>query len=135
MASRLFAHVPTSALTVSCAVTGVGSLALHLALEETVWPPTRAAWMAVVGLGLGPVGLAFYLWDEGMKRGDLRLLGVASYATPLLSTVLLTSLGWGNGSRTLWLAAILITAGAALAASAPTRAEAPPSTPDPNRLT
>ena len=37
-------------------------------------------------LGLGPVGAAFFLWDIGMKKGDLRFLGVASYATPMIST-------------------------------------------------
>ena len=37
--------------------------------------------------GLGPVGLAFYVWDIGMKHGDIRLLGIASYAAPVLSTL------------------------------------------------
>ena len=61
------------------------------------------------------MGLAFYTWDEGMKRGDIRLLGVASYATPLLSTLILAGLGVGTPSLSLWLAALLITAGALLA--------------------
>ncbi len=33
-----------------------------------------------------PVGLAFYTWDYGVKKGDIQLLGAASYAAPLLST-------------------------------------------------
>jgi drug/metabolite transporter (DMT)-like permease len=33
------------------------------------------------------VGLAFYVWDIGVKRGDIQFLGVASYAAPLLSTL------------------------------------------------
>ncbi len=64
--------------------------------------------------GLGPVGVAFYLWDRAMKRGNLRLVGVASYATPLLSTLLLVASGNSEATPQLWIAAVLVTAGAAL---------------------
>ena len=117
VASRLLAAVSSTAVIGSCALTALGGALLHLALERTVWPVTPGAWLAIVGLGLGPVGLAFYLWDEGMKRGSIRLLGVASYATPLLSTVLLGALGLGQPTPRLWFAAVLITAGALLAGS------------------
>ena len=113
--SRLFAAVPSSAVIVSCAATTVGAALLHLALETTVWPSGVGAWLAVLALGLGPVGIAFYIWDEAMKHGDIRLLGVASYATPLLSTIILAGLGLGTASPNLWLAALLITGGALLA--------------------
>jgi drug/metabolite transporter (DMT)-like permease len=59
--------------------------------------------------------MAFYLWDEGMKHGDIRLLGVAAYTTPLFSTIILAVLGLGAATVTVWLAALLITAGALLA--------------------
>jgi drug/metabolite transporter (DMT)-like permease len=113
--SRLFAAVPSTAVIGSCAATAVGALVLHVALETTAWPADGRAWLAVVLLGAGPVGLAFYVWDLGMKRGDIRLLGVASYATPLLSTLALAGLGLGEVGRTLWLAAALVTGGAVLA--------------------
>jgi drug/metabolite transporter (DMT)-like permease len=116
VASRLYQGVPSVAVIGSCAVTCVGSAALHLGLETTVWPAGLASWGAIIGLGLGPVGLAFYIWDEGMKRGDLRLLGAAAYATPLLSTVIMAGLGLGRASLALLLAAAMITGGAALAA-------------------
>ncbi len=117
VASRMYQDVPSSAVIGSCAVTAAGSALLHLALEMTVWPADRVAWAAVLGLGLGPVGLAFYVWDRGMKHGNMRLLGAASYATPLLSTVIFASLGLGEATNTLWIAAILVTAGALVAAS------------------
>jgi drug/metabolite transporter (DMT)-like permease len=50
-------------------------------------------WAAVLALGIGPVGAAFFTWDIGMKRGDIQLLGVASYAAPLLSTLALVMAG------------------------------------------
>jgi len=69
-------------------------------------------------LGLGPVGLAFYVWDIGVKRGDIQLLGVASYAAPLLSTIALILAGIAQASWPLLAAAVLITCGALLAARA-----------------
>lgn len=115
VAARYFAGVPSTAVIGSCAATAAGALALHMLLEPTVWPASPAAWLAVLGLGLGPVGLAFYLWDEGMKHGDMPFLGVASYATPLLSTLLLTALGHGKSGGSIWLGAVLVTAGALIA--------------------
>jgi len=114
VASRLFAAVPSTAVIGSCALTMVGAAVLHLLLEKTVWPSSPLAWLAVLGLGLGPVGLAFYLWDVGMKHGDIRLLGVVSYATPLVSTLLLTLLGIGRAGPWLWVAAVLVAFGAAI---------------------
>ena len=113
--SRFFASVPSSAVIVSCAATTIGAALLHLATETTVWPAGMDAWLAVLALGIGPVGIAFYIWDEGMKHGDIRLLGVASYATPLCSTIILAGLGVGQTSGRLWVAALLITGGALLA--------------------
>jgi drug/metabolite transporter (DMT)-like permease len=115
VASRLFQGVPSLAVIGSCALSAVGAALLHLALETTVWPANPTAWAAVVALGLGPVGLAFYLWDAGMKHGNVQVLGTLAYATPLLSTLLMTSLSLSAASSTIWLAAVLITAGAALA--------------------
>ncbi len=117
VASRLYAGVPSSAVVASCAATAVGAALLHLALETTVMPAGLTGWLAIVALGLGPVGIAFYIWDEGMKRGDIRLLGVASYLTPLVSTVLLAVLGLGKATATLWIAAGLIVGGALLASA------------------
>lgn len=115
VASRLYANVPSAAVTGTCALTALGAFAGHLMFERTVWPPGGHAWLLVLLQGLGPVGLAFYLWDAGMKRGNIRLLGVLSYATPLLSTLQLTMFGLATPSSTLWIAVLLVTAGAMLA--------------------
>ncbi len=119
--SRSFGKIPTASVTVFCLATAVLSLIAHLALEETVWPATTSGWLAVIGLGLGPVGLAFFIWDVGVKRGDIQLLGVASYAAPLLSTLAIVLGGVATLTWTLGLAAVLIAGGAALAATASAR--------------
>ena len=80
--------------------------------EQTHWPAGATQWLAVLALGLGPVGAAFYAWDIGVKRGDIRVLGVASYAAPLLSTAYLVLAGYATASVALALAALLIAAAA-----------------------
>jgi drug/metabolite transporter (DMT)-like permease len=113
--SRRFGEVPTDAVAGFCLVTSLMSLICHLAFETTVWPETSLQWLALLALGIGPVGMAFYVWDIGMKRGDIRLLGVASYATPILSTLLLVLAGYAQASLTLGLACGLIVLGALVA--------------------
>ncbi len=114
--SRRFAHVSSTSVTGFCAITAGVALLAHLALEDTVWPEGALQWAAVAGLGLGPVGGAFYVWDYGVKHGDIRVLGAAAYLAPLLSTLSLVILGLGQAGPTLWIACVLITAGAMLAA-------------------
>jgi len=116
LASRRFAEVPTSVVMWFCAATSVLSLACHFALEDTVLPSGAGQWLAVLGLGLMPVGAAFYAWDRGVKHGNIQVLGAASYAAPLLSTLVLTATGFAQPSLTILAACLLITAGAVLAA-------------------
>ena len=113
--SRRFTAVPTDAVTGFCIATSVLAWGAHLALETTV-RPEGGQWLAILGLGLGPVGFAFHLWDIGVKRGDLSVLGAVSYAAPLLSTLILVAAGRAEPGPALWAACLLITSGAALAA-------------------
>lgn len=114
--SRRFPAVPTSVVTWFCAATSLLSLICHFILEETVLPSTAGEWLAVAGLGLMPVGLAFYAWDIGVKRGNIQVLGAASYAAPLLSTLVLIVSGFAEPSPAILVACVLITSGAVLAA-------------------
>ena len=88
----------------------------HVALETTVWPQNLIEWLAVLGLGLGPVGLAFFIWDIGVKHGDISVLGASSYGAPLLSTLILVLAGAAEPSWTIFFACVLITGGAFIAA-------------------
>ena len=76
-----------------CLITAAASWVLHPLVENTIWPNGLTGWASTVALGLGPVGLAFYVWDIGVKRGDIQLLGTSSYAAPLLSTLILVLAG------------------------------------------
>ena len=110
--SRRLSDVPTEAVAGFCLATAALALACHALFEVTVWPENARQALAVLALGAGPVGLAFYVWDIGMKRGDIRALGVASYAAPVLSTLLLVATGYAAATPSLLLACGLIVAGA-----------------------
>jgi drug/metabolite transporter (DMT)-like permease len=114
--TRRFDAVSTDVVTGFCLATSVLSLACHIGLETTIWPETILQWIAVVGLGLFPVGAAFYAWDYGVKNGDIQILGAASYAAPLLSTLILTLFGFAEPSWGIAGACLLVTGGAVLAA-------------------
>ena len=116
--SRRLGRVPTSSVAIFCIATAALSWGLHFAFEKTIWPQGMLGWLATLGLGLGPVGLAFYVWDIGVKRGDIQLLGISSYAAPLLSTLVLVLAGIAAPSWVLGIAAALITGGAFIAARA-----------------
>lgn len=114
--SRRFASVPTDVITGFCLVAAVLAVPFHLMLEETVWPDNLWQWAAIVGLGLGPVGLAFYVWDIGVKHGDIQVVGAMAYAAPLLSTAILIATGYAAYSHNVLIACLLITVGAFVAA-------------------
>lgn len=112
--SRKFSGVSTNVIGSFCGVTAVLALICHLVFEQTVIPSDWSEWVAVVGLGVGPVGAAFFLWDVGVKKGDIQGLGVLSYLSPLLSTLLLVAFGTTTLSWSLGLGCVLITLGAIL---------------------
>ena len=114
--SRKLKAVPTDAVAGFCLATALLAALVHGLVETTVWPETTGQWLAIAGLGIGPVGAAFFTWDIGMKRGDIRVLGAASYATPLLSTAFLILAGFAKPSATIAIAATLIAGGGLIAA-------------------
>jgi len=117
VASRRMAAVPTEAVAGFCLGAAVLAGLAHLGFE-TWMQPGPGQWLAVLLLGMGPVGAAFFLWDVGMKRGDPRLLGTLAYATPVASTVLLVVAGEGVLDARVGIATALVAGGGMLAATA-----------------
>jgi drug/metabolite transporter (DMT)-like permease len=113
--SRRYGAIPTDAVGGFCGVTAVLAWLCHGLFEPTVWP-IGWEWAAILGMGLGPVGFAFFTWDYGVKHGNIKLLGALSYTAPLLSTLLLIACGLATPSWSLGIACILIIGGAILAA-------------------
>ena len=111
--SRRVPPFPDAAVGLFCAVAGVTALVLHALLEAPYGPPlSELPWLLV--LGLGPMGVAFLLWNYALTRGNPPRLGALSYLTPLLSTLLLTAVTGGSLTGLTAVAGTLIVGGAAL---------------------
>ncbi len=113
--SRRLAAIPTESVASFCIATAALAALCHLSFETWVQPKSPAVWLAILALGLGPAGAAFFLWDHGVKNGDLRFLGVASYAAPVISTLALIIAGAAEPTLALGIACALIAAGAVIA--------------------
>ncbi|HVE84232.1 MAG TPA: DMT family transporter, partial [Myxococcales bacterium] len=109
--SRRRGDLSTDVVGAFCGATALLAVALHLALEPWVAPGARE-WMAILGMGVGPVGLALFAWDVGMKRGNVRALAAASYLEPILSTLVLYAAGQAVLSGTLAASCVLVAVGA-----------------------
>ncbi|WP_417544539.1 DMT family transporter [Marinobacter sp.] len=116
--SRLVKSVPTDAVGWFCGVTAILALLCHLIWESTVWPTGWGQWAGVLGLGLGPVGIAFFTWDYGVKHGNIQLLGTLAYSAPLISVVLLIAAGYGEATSAVIAASVLIVLGSLVAGTA-----------------
>ena len=113
--NRRFQGVPTDTVGGFCAVTAMLAAVAHILFEETIWPADAGQWLAVAGLGLLPVGAAFFTWDYGTKHGNIQVLGAFAYAAPLLSTLVLIAAGKGEATWIVAIACLLIVGGAVLA--------------------
>jgi len=69
-------------------VSGILALICHFTLETPVTLNLSDAGL-LIWMGLGPLGLAFYLWDAALKNGNAQQIGLLSFLTPLGSTMLL----------------------------------------------
>ena len=114
--NRRFSHVPSSIIGGICGLVAVAGWLCHLAFETTV-RPDMGQWAAIIALGLGPAGLAFFAWDHATKHGNLATLGALSYLAPLFSTLLLIAVGQSDAKPILMIPAVLIITGAVIATS------------------
>lgn len=114
--SLLLGRLPAfsgSAMGGFCLASGLLSLLCH-AMFEPAAQPSAMQWATLILLGLGPMGGAFFLWERALRFGDPRQIGSLSYATPLLSTLLLTASGQGTLNPLAAVAILLILGGALL---------------------
>jgi drug/metabolite transporter (DMT)-like permease len=114
LAARALPGVPTAAMGVFFAATALIAGMAHFVLEPSV-APTGEQWVTVLALGMLPMGLALYLWDFGVKRGDLQALSAFSYFEPFAAALLVAALGQGAVGWNVAFGGILIVGGAVLA--------------------
>ncbi len=113
---RRYGNIPSDIVTGFCFACALLSGATHILMEPTLWPLSATQWFAIIALGILPMGAAFYAWDFGMKKGDTMVLGAASYAAPLISTLVLFAAGMTEYHWSIIAACLLITGGAVIAA-------------------
>ncbi len=117
LATRRFGEVSTDVVTGFCLATSVLSALCHLGLEENglARPDEPVAGHHRSGADAGRRCLLCL--DHGVKNGDIRILGVASYAAPILSTLVLVVAGFAEASTGLLLACVMVAGGALIASS------------------
>jgi drug/metabolite transporter (DMT)-like permease len=94
--------------------------------ETSTWSPRALCEVLVLG---GITAVAYGLWDVSMRRGNLNLVAAASYATPLLSTLVsFLYLQVAPGTK-LWAGCALIVLGS-LASWRAVKSQAPIITPE-----
>jgi drug/metabolite transporter (DMT)-like permease len=106
---------PTAAIGGFALVSGLLSLLCHGLMEPSA-SLTLQDGLLILVMGLGPMGAAFFLWDRALKVGDARQIGLLSYLTPLVSTVLLIVVSGRALTWAIALAGVLIISGAWLGA-------------------
>lgn len=109
--TRKLPAFPNAAVGGFCLASAALAGLCHLAFEPAI-QPDKQEWLALLAMGIGPLGLSFFFWNIAMKSADPRQIGALSYLTPLLSTMTLAASGLGTMNRTSWIAAGLILGGA-----------------------
>ena len=100
-----------SAVPIFLLATGLTLLGLRLfAVEQSHWSTTSVAQLIYVALL--PTTVAYIAWDIAMRRGNLILIASLSYIIPLASTIISSILLHVTMSANLWIACILVIAGA-----------------------
>lgn len=113
VATKKVKPFPTSAVGGFCFIAALLAWAIHFSFEPAV-SLSSTQWTAMIAMGSGPLGIAFYTWDKAMKEGDPRIVGGLAYFEPLLSSFVLIFLGHKTVSPSFYIAVLLVIAGAAI---------------------
>ncbi len=108
--SRYHKAVPTEMIGIYCGVGAIICLGLHLQFETFV-VPTTTEWVLAVVTGVSGAGIAYQLWDHGVKYGNIYILSVVTYLARLLAMLLLVMFGKEPFSMSLVIACVLSSLG------------------------
>jgi drug/metabolite transporter (DMT)-like permease len=104
--SRVSKNSPAN-IGLAALISGALSLVAHYFIESPI-ELTLDEWFTILGLGIGPLGAAFYLWDYALRKGDTQRLGVLAFLTPLFSTTFLIFVAGESPSWVLLISVLLI---------------------------
>lgn len=86
--SRRFKDAPHEMVHLYCGIASVCSMGLHHRYETHV-VPNVSEYGALFVMGFAISGMAYYFWDRGIKKGNLKQLTIMSYSGPIFSLLLL----------------------------------------------
>lgn len=92
-------------------VTAVLLWLVHGVLNEPFVMPSLQLWLTVVVLG-GLIGIAYSNWNQSMQYGHMKILIVATYFMPILSTVMSMLILGVYPQLSFWLGTGLVSLGA-----------------------
>ena len=116
VAGRWVRQVPTDTVGLFCGICALLGGISHYLWEATVWPQSSLQWLGIVGLGFGPLGLAYFclgLWCE--ERGICRCWACYPMPPPLISTGMLILFTGIEATTIIYLACGAIVGGALIA--------------------
>ncbi|MBN9287977.1 MAG: hypothetical protein BGO43_00525 [Gammaproteobacteria bacterium 39-13] len=90
--SRYHQKVPTEMIGMYCGLGAVLCFFLHLKFETFVTPTWSQGSLAVL-TGISGAGIAYQLWDYGVKLGDVYLLSSITYIARIAAMALLVMFG------------------------------------------
>ncbi|MBI3831576.1 MAG: DMT family transporter [Planctomycetes bacterium] len=70
-------------------ITALAGLLLWGLMGPHAWPPLNGL-LSALFIGLFPCGLAFALWDRGVRTGDMQRIGLLTFLTPPLALLALS---------------------------------------------
>lgn len=108
--SRYFKEVPTEMIGMYCGLGALLCLGLHLQFETFVMPTATQGSLAII-TGLSGAGIAYQLWDYGVKFGDVYLLSTITYVARIAAMALLVMFGKEPLTLSLVIACLLASAG------------------------
>lgn len=105
-------ETPIEMVGMYCGIGSFLALILHLRFETWIMPTLKESCLVGI-LGLSS-GVAYLLWSYGTRKGNLKLLGILAYFTPVLSMGLLVLSGKEPMSYALVFACVLVVLGVAV---------------------
>jgi drug/metabolite transporter (DMT)-like permease len=86
--SRHFTKIPLEMIGMYYGIGSILTLPCHLLYENFVMPSFQQ-WLVLAYMGLFIAGIAYFCWDYGIKKGNIKLLATLSYGNSIISLILL----------------------------------------------
>ena len=108
--SRHHSHVPSEMIGMYCGAGAVLCALLHLQFESFVTPTWTEGTLAVI-TGLSGAGIAYQLWDHGVKFGNVYLVSSVTYIARIAAMAILVMFGKEPLTLSLIIACLLASLG------------------------